>query len=153
MWDEIVKHLAGFESAVLTGLDAEGYPYSVRCRPRADPVRRVLRIRLPAAVPFRPGSASLLCHSHDENMWHLRSFLVRGELSSDARGWRLDPLRFVPGAGIGGPVGMVRFVIGSRRNARRYLERRGLPRPRVPWAEIVAIKARVKEGVRSSGMR
>jgi hypothetical protein len=153
VWDEIVKHLALFESDVLTGLDAEGYPYSVRCRPRADPVRRVLRLRLPADIPVQPGSASLLCHSHDENMWHLRSFLARGELSSDARGWKLRPVRFVPGAGIGGPVGVVRFVIGSRRNARRYLARRGLPRPRVPWSEIIAIKARAKEDRRSAGRR
>jgi hypothetical protein len=66
MWDEIVKHLPGFESAVLTGLDTEGYPYSVRCRPYTDPVGRVLRMRLPAGGTMRPGPASLLCHRHDE---------------------------------------------------------------------------------------
>jgi hypothetical protein len=151
VWDEIVEHLAGFESAVLTGVDAEGYPYSVRCRPRADPVGRVLRVRLPAEIPIRSGPASLLCHSHDANVWNLRSFLVRGELGSDARGWKLHPLKFVPGAGIGGSMGVVRFVVGSRRNARRYLDRRGLSRPRVPWAELVAIKAQAKAGGRSSG--
>jgi len=31
MWDEMLGHLPDFESAVLTGIDAEGYPYSVRC--------------------------------------------------------------------------------------------------------------------------
>jgi len=34
MWDEIEKYLPVFESAVLNVADAEGYPYSVRCRPR-----------------------------------------------------------------------------------------------------------------------
>src|SRR5215218_2999835 len=60
VWDEIVRHLPSFESAVLTGLDAEGYPYSVRCRPRIDPTARTLKVQLPAAI--RPGPASLLCH-------------------------------------------------------------------------------------------
>lgn len=81
MWGEIVNHLPSFESAVLTGLDGEGYPYSVRCRPYTDPVRRVLRMRLPDGTPVQPGPASLLCHKHDESMWNLKSFLVRGELS------------------------------------------------------------------------
>ena len=150
MWDEIVEHLPDFKSAVLTGLDAGGYPYSVRCRPYADPVRRVLRMRLPASIAVRSGPASLLCHGHDENLWNLKSFLVRGELSRDARGWSLRPLRFVPGAGIGGPIGVLRFLTGSRRTAGRYLERRELPRPRVPWEEINAIKARARMDDRST---
>jgi hypothetical protein len=148
VWDEIASHLPSFESAVLTGRDAVGYPYSVRCRPRIDPTARTLRVQLPAAIPLRPGSASLLCHRHDENMWNLKSFLVRGTLTREDPGWSFHPRKFVPGAGIGGPMGMVRFVIGSRRNARRYLEKRGLPRPRVPWGEINAIKAQARAGER-----
>ena len=144
MWDEIVRHLPSFESAVLTGLDGEGYPYSVRCRARIDPTARTLRVRLPTAVSLRPGPASLLCHGHDKNMWNLKSFLVRGTLTRDDPGWSFLPQRFVPGAGIGGPMGTVRFVIGSRRNARRYLKKRGLPRPRIPWGEINAIKAQAR---------
>lgn len=146
MWDDIVEHLADFESAVLTAQDAEGYPYSVRCRPRIDPEERVLRIRLPADAPLRAGPASLLCHRHDENLWNLKSFLVRGTLSRDARGASLHPERFIPAAGIGGPMGMVRFVAGSRRATKLYLEKRNLPRPRIPWAEINAIKAQTRAG-------
>lgn len=144
MWDEIVEHLSDFESAVLTGLDAEGYPYSVRCRPRPDPATRVLRISLPDYAPVEPGPASLLCHRHDENLWRLKSFLVRGTLEREGRSWSLRPRRFLPAAGIGGPLGMVRFVVGSRRTARRYLERRGLSRPQIPWREINEIKAQVR---------
>jgi hypothetical protein len=144
VWDEIVRHLPSFESAVLTGLDAEGYPYSVRCRPRIDPTTRTLKVQLPAAI--RPGPASLLCHRHDENMWNLKSFLVRGTLTREGPGWSFRPRRFVPGAGIGGRMGLVRFVIGSRRNARRYLEKRGQPRPRIPWGEVNAIKAQARTG-------
>lgn len=146
MWDDVARHLSDFESAVLTALDAEGYPYSVRCRPRTDPAGRVLQIRLTVDAPLRAGPASLLCHRHDENLWNLKSFLVRGTLSRDAQGWSFHPQRFIPAAGIGGLMGMVRFVTGSRRSAKRYLEKRNLPRPRIPWEEINAIKAQARAG-------
>ena len=142
MWDEINEHLPDFRSAVLTGLDIEGYPFSVRCWPYPDPAgAEVLRVQLPADTPLQPGSASLLCHKHDENLWHLKSFLVRGVLGRDERGWKLEPMRFIPGAGIGGLPAMVRFFTSSRKNAARYLNKRGLARPRIPWDEINAVKA------------
>jgi hypothetical protein len=140
MWDDIKKHLPDFESAVLTGVDSESYPFSVRCRPDADDAAKVLRVQLPADTPIQPGPASLLCHRHDENLWKLKSFLVRGALSRDEKGWKFEPLRFIPGAGIGGLPATVRFFTGSRRNAARYLKKRGLARPRIPWGEINAVK-------------
>jgi hypothetical protein len=141
MWDDIMKHLPDFESAVLTGVDAEGYPFSVRCWPYPDAAAaEVLRVQLAADTLIQPGPASLLCHKHDENLWNLKSFLVRGALSRDERGWKFEPLRFIPGAGIGGLPAMARFFIGSRRNAARYLKKRGLARPRIPWDEINAVK-------------
>ena len=36
MWAEITKYLYEFESAVLSGLDEAGYPFSERCRPYPD---------------------------------------------------------------------------------------------------------------------
>lgn len=141
MWDEMAGLLATFESGVLTGLDPEGYPYSVRCRPEVDRTARVLRIKLPGYAPVQAGPASLLCHEHDEELWNLRSFLVRGTLAREDGGWAFRPQRFVPGAGVEGARGMARLVTGSRRNARRYLEKRGLSRPRIPWDRINEIKA------------
>ena len=143
MWSEITGHLYGFESAVLSGLDEAGYPFSVRCRPYPDPSgAEVLRVRLPADTVLRPGPASLLCDRHDENLWNLKGFLVRGVLNKDDGGWSFQPVRFIPGMGIGGLPGMIRFFTRSRRNARRYLEKRGLARPRIPWNEINAAKKR-----------
>jgi hypothetical protein len=139
MWPEIVRHLYQFESAVLSGLDEEGYPFSVRCRPYADASgAEALRIWLAPGTPFRPGPASLLCHSHDENLWNLKSFLVRGVLVKDAGGWSFEPNRFIPGMGIGGLPAMIRLFLGSRRKARRYLRERDLARPSIPWDEINA---------------
>ena len=141
MWAEITKHLYEFESAVLSGLDEEGYPFSVRCRPYPDTFGPdVLTVWLPPGTPIRPGPASLLCHSHDENLWNLKSFLVRGALKKDAGGWSFEPGQFIPGAGIGGRPAMVQFFISCRRKTSRYLKKRGLARPRIPWDEINAAK-------------
>lgn len=142
MWAEITGHLYQFESAVLSGLDEEGYPFSVRCRPYPDASSaEVLKIWLPPGTPVRPGPASLLCH--DENLWNLKSFLVRGVLVKDAGGWSFEPFQFIPGGGIGGLPAMIRFFISSRRKASRYLKERNLARPSIPWDEINAAKKAV----------
>ena len=141
MWAEITKCLYQFESAVPSVLDDAGYPFSVRCRPYPDASgAEVMRVRLPALGALRPGPASLLCHSNDRNLWNLKSFLVRGVLKKDDGGWSFEPNQFIPGAGIGGLPAMIRVFTGSRRNAGRYLKKRGLARPRIPWDEINAAK-------------
>jgi hypothetical protein len=122
MWREIEKHLPEFPSAVITGVDPAGFPVSARCRPQVDAAERVLRVQLPPGTGLQPGPAGLLCHTHDERLWNLKSFLVRGVLERDALGWRL------------------------RRNAQRYLEQRGWPRPRVPWGELKAFVDELKSG-------
>ena len=138
MWPEITKGLALFPDAVLTALDAEGYPLSMRCQPREDTDARVLRV--PGGVDMRPGPASLLCHYHDENLWKLRAFLVRGRIEPADDGWVFHPEKFIPGGGMGGPLGDLRAVVEARRTARRYLAKRGLPRPVIPWNRIKATK-------------
>ena len=81
MWDEIARHTPEFPTAMLSGGDADGYPYSVRCRPTLDDSARLVRLGVSRrATPTRslPGPASLLCHRHDQEAWNLKSFLVRG---------------------------------------------------------------------------
>jgi hypothetical protein len=146
MWREIVEHLADFPTAVLTAVDDTGYPFSLRCRPESDDSTQTLRLRLPEGTKVRTGPAGLLCHRHDEQLWNLKSFFLRGELERDARGWIFHPRGFVPGAGIGGLVGLVRFVRAGRRRTRRYLKKRGLARPSVPWDQIQAVWKDVKSG-------
>ena len=145
MWAEIRRHLRGFSSPVLTGVDGDGYPVSIRCAPELDDTQRVLRVSLPGWTRIRKGPASLLCHGHNDLLWNLRSFLVRGTLEpAGGETWLFRPVRFVPGVGIGGLAGMVRFAITKRRAAGRYLERRGLQRPRIDWAQLKALQARVR---------
>ncbi len=140
MWDEVVAHLPEYASAVVTARDEAGHPFSFRCRPTADAAAQVLRVYVPPQAPVCAGPANLLCHKHDDWLWHQRSFLVRGTLERDADGWLLRPREYVPGVGYGGVRGQVRFVLAARTAARRYLAARGLPRPAVPWDTLAELK-------------
>jgi hypothetical protein len=78
-------------------------------------------------------------------LWNLRSFMIRGTLEPTGDdSWLFRPSRFVPGIGISGLAGMVRFAVAKRRTARRYLERRGLTRPRIDWVQLKALQARAR---------
>lgn len=145
MWAEIVAELRHFDSAVLTARDADGYPLSVRCHPLPDPANQTFRVRVGPGLTPRPGPAGLLCHRHDERLWNQRAFLVRGTLAEAADGsaYVFRPTAFVPGAGLGGLRGFVRFIREARRATDRYLAARHLARPRIPWADVNAIKAQV----------
>ncbi len=133
MWTELTQAMAGFPDAVLTGVNAQGFPLSVRCRPQLDPALRALHVDRAPGVALLDGPASLLCHSHDRNLWRLRSFLVRGQLTTTGTTWVFHPGALVPGTGLAGPVGDVRSFLAARQRAGRYLARRGLTRPNVPW--------------------
>jgi hypothetical protein len=140
MWTEIEKYFPLFESAVLNTSDGEGYPYSVRCHPEQDRPAGVLRIDLAGTTNVQAGPASLLFHSHDEKLWNQKIFLLRWRLEETSDGHVFRPQKLVPSIGIGGPLGSVRMVLGVRKAAAAYLNRRNLVRPRIPWAEIAALK-------------
>ena len=91
MWDELTGLLVKYESSVITGVDMNGYPVSLRCIPRVDVGAKVLRIDLQETLGIQPGPASLLCHKHDEWLFNLTSFGVRGVLESDGDSWLLRP--------------------------------------------------------------
>jgi hypothetical protein len=146
MWPELRRNLRGFSRPVLTGVDSDGYPISSRCVLEPDETEQVLRLSLPAWTRIRPGPASLLCHGHNDLLWDLRSFMVRGTLEpAGGETWVFRPTRIVPGIGIGGLPGMIRFAVAKRRAAGRYLQRRGLPRPRIDWAQLKALQARARQ--------
>jgi hypothetical protein len=140
MWPEIEQYLPLFESAVLSASDGEGYPYSVRCRPEQDRPEGILRIDLAGGTNVQAGPASLLYHSHDEELWNQKIFLLRGRLEETSEGHVFRPEKFIPSIGIGGPLGTVRMVLGVRKATAAYLSKRNLERPRIPWAEIADLK-------------
>ncbi|CAA9475298.1 MAG: hypothetical protein AVDCRST_MAG02-4069 [uncultured Rubrobacteraceae bacterium] len=143
MWAEIEKNLAAFETGVLNARDAAGYPYSVRCRPWPDHQVGVVRLGPVAGQEIQPGPASLLCHSHNEELWDLKVFLVRGTVEGAGDGLAFRPERTVTGAGL---RAMVRMLMGARRSAAGYLKKRGLERPRIPWDEVEAVKGPPQAG-------
>ena len=142
VWDDTVKAIGRFPSAVLTGTDPDGYPVSVRCQP--VPADGVLRVQRPAWLTVSPGPASLMSHSHDEQVWKLRGFLARGVLETEGGeggGLAFRPLRFTWTAG-GGLRSTIKLFRGTRRAAAGYLQRRDMARPKVPWEIIKAAKER-----------
>ncbi len=141
VWAEVRRQLRRFSSPVLTGVDSDGYPFSIRCAPEPDETQQLLRVSLPRWTRIKPGPASLLCHGHNKLLWDLRSFMVRGTLEpTGGDTWLFRPSRYVPGIGIRGLAGIVRFCLTKRRAARRYLLRRGLARPRIDWAQLKALQ-------------
>ncbi len=146
MWAEVRGHLRGFSSPVLTAVDGDGYPVSIRCQLSLDERQQALRLSLPGWARITPGPASILCHVHNQLLWDLRSFLIRGMLEpTGGDTWLFRPSRFVPGIGIGGLAGIVRFALAKRRTARRYLERRGMARPTIDWGQLKALQARARQ--------
>jgi hypothetical protein len=140
MWAEIEKYLPLFDNAVLNARDGEGYPYSVRCHPELDRPAEIFRIDLSGGTNVQAGPASLLFHSHDEELWNQRIFLLRGRLEGADDGHVFRPEKFVPSIGTGGPLGTVRMILGVRKASAAYLNRRKLVRPRIPWDELEAAK-------------
>lgn len=131
---------------MLTGLDSDGYPVSIRCELSLDETQQALSLLLPGWTRLTPGPASILCHVHNQLLWDLRSFMIRGTLEpTEGDTWLFRPSRFVPGIGIGGLAGMVRFALAKRRTARRYLESRGLTRPRIDWEQLKRLQARARQ--------
>jgi hypothetical protein len=130
---DLVARLARFDDAVLTARDDRGRPVAVRGRPRVEGDRVVW--------PDAPGTglvagpAALLCHGHDEKLWNLRAFSARGRIDPGpgGDGWTFRADRVVDGTGMHGPLGDLAGFVAARRTAGRWLARRGLERPRVPW--------------------
>ena len=102
-------------------------------------------MQLPTEATIQPGPAGLLCHYHDELLWNLRILNIRGRLEHEANGWVFYPLQVSPGSGdMGSPLVMLTGMVKSRRATARYLAKRGLPRPTIPWTEFAALRAESK---------
>lgn len=150
-WERLMTQLARYDSAVLNGLDVDGYPYSVRCHPQPDAATRTLLLA-DARAPLHEGMASLLCHWHDERLWRQRSFVVRGQIAREGDGWRFTPAQVIPGISEK-PLDLMRFFLHARGVAAAYLAKRRLPRPAIPWDEIIRIKRQAQANLRARGER
>lgn len=142
MWTEAAKRLNGFAEAVLTALDSQGYPLSVRVSTDAyDAATGELAVTLPAELNAAEGPANLLCHSHDDKLWKLESAQVKGILERRGDGWVFISQAFTTQSA----SQMVSFLRNIHRSGQKYLDTRGLPRPAVNWASVKEIRRRAAE--------
>lgn len=96
------------------------------------------------AHPSGQGRRGCSVTEHDDLLWNQRSFLVSGALEQGSGGWILRPQQFIPGIGVEGMKGFIKFLITARRDTRRYLAERGIPRPDIPWQQLNELKHKVK---------
>jgi hypothetical protein len=143
VWRRLLRLLRQYPSAVVTFVDEDGYPASFRCRPLPVDAAEALIVVPPTDVHPRAGRGGLLCHSHDERLWRLRSFIVGGALEMHGDHWVLVPDRMTVGMGHGGPMALIRMVRRGRRTAAAYLDRRGWETPEVAWERLAEIKRQV----------
>ncbi len=141
MWAEAAKWLNKFPEAVLTGIDNDGYPVSVRVPTGAyDSATGELPVSLPDAVDGAEGPANLLCHSHDEKLWNLQMITVKGTLEKRDGALFFRTETFEPPS----MLALLDFIRNTRRSAQRYLDKRGLSRPEVNWDAIKEIQRRAR---------
>jgi hypothetical protein len=144
MWDRLVTYVQTFQSAVLNAHDANTYPASVRTPVVINHDTRTLRVQVPAELALRSGPASLLLHSHNEQLWDLKIVLVRGKLTTTPDGWIFHPTSFASEPGAEGGLALVKMILKLRKTAKSYLKTRGLARPQIPWNRLKAIKQEIK---------
>jgi hypothetical protein len=98
-WDERLDGLGTrHETAVLSLVGPDGFPFSLRVPVRTD--RAAHRVRLgplPDWLPAVPSKACLTAHAHGPRFEWQRNFQVRGDLVQEDSEWALVPHRLVGG--------------------------------------------------------
>jgi hypothetical protein len=130
MWAKAAKAVAGFSEGVISALDGKGMPISVRqLSLRYDAASGRMPVTIPDALDAAPGPASLVCHFHDDAMWNMRAIQLKGRVERDGEGWVFVTTAFTPPS-------MIAMIRGIHRSANQYLQKRGLPRPKVAFDAI-----------------
>jgi hypothetical protein len=110
-----------YETAVLSVVAPDGYPFSLRVPVSTD--RRGREIRIDAhparALPLHPGPACVTAHDHHETLDWSRNFQVRGQLQGDSGGWVVLPRQVVDGFELP-PVGPLTRAALNFRKIRRF---------------------------------
>jgi hypothetical protein len=131
-WDRRLEELgAAYDTAVLSIVAPDGFPFSVRVPISADRSAKIIRLEAePVGAPLAPGLACLTAHAHSDSFAWQRNFQVRGDLLETADGWALVPHRLVggfelpPGSALQRAVANFGKVRRFRRTAKRELARR-----------------------------
>lgn len=143
MWADAAKALATFPEAVVTAVDADGYPVSVRqTAPRYDADTGQMPVVWPKAFAVREGPATVLCHYHDEKLWNISTMQIKGRLERRAEDWVFISTAFKPPSGF--LLAFWGLAKSNRAAGQRYLRKRGLKPPTVNWDAIYALERRAR---------
>jgi hypothetical protein len=131
-WHRRIEELGtSYDTAVLSTVAPDGFPFSVRVPVSADREANLVRIEAePVGDPLCPGLACLTAHAHEPRLTWQRNFQVRGDLRDDGDGWSFVPHRVVEGFELppGGALQRALMNFGKvrrfRRTAKRELGRR-----------------------------
>jgi hypothetical protein len=120
-WDDRIEELGRrYDSAVLTVVAPDGFPFSVRLPIELD--RDSRRIRLAGGalgVPVHPGLACVTAHDHADDFSWQRNFQVRGDLVEEDGGWTLVPHKLVGGFEIPPASALERYRLNAKK-VRRF---------------------------------
>jgi hypothetical protein len=110
-----------YDTAVLSVVGHDGYPFSIRVPVSADRRGRAIWIDAQPAptLPLLPGPACLMAHDHDEKLSWSRNFQVRGQLLGDRGGWTVTPHQVIHGFELP-PVGPITRAVSNFRKIRRF---------------------------------
>jgi hypothetical protein len=134
IWDPRMESFGDlYDTAVLSVVAPDGFPFSVRVPVAVDRAARRVRIGpTPLGLPLESGLACLAAHDHDEQFTWQRNFHIRGDLvEEDDGGWSVVPRKLVGGFELppGSIVERMRQNIGKirrfRKIAKRELAKRG----------------------------
>jgi hypothetical protein len=138
------RRMRRFRSAVLAAVDGGGRPMLLRVVPELR--YGGLFLPTPADQRLATGPASLLLHRHNANVGAMRGVVLTGSIDAQGDGFWFRADRLIDGQKRLDPVTAARVVRGLRSEANRYLERRGIARPGIPWDELKALKAEIRAG-------
>jgi hypothetical protein len=147
MWTDPAGALAAFSESggVVTATDPYGYPVSVRQTSLPfDATTGEMVVAWPKDLDVVEGPANLLCHSHDEKLWHLKALHIQGRLERRGGDWIFVGSAFTPPSRMA--VVLWRAARSNRAAGNRYLEKRGLRRPPVNWHAIKEMHRRARHG-------
>lgn len=119
-----------YDTAVLSFVSPDGFPFAIRVPAQADEANRCVRLEAPpGGAPLQPGLACLTAHTHGPGLAWTQNFQVRGDLTLREQGWVLVPHKLI--SGFEAPpsrIAMLRKNAGRavrfRRTAKRELARR-----------------------------
>ena len=153
MWHLAAESLSRFSEVIVTAVSEAGYPVSVRQRsPRYDSRSGEMPVLIPKSLAAAPGPANVLAHYHDEKLANLQVVQIKGILETRYGDWIFVSTAFRPSAR--GRLKSLRGMAKAmRRSSLRYLDTRGLRRPKVNWVAINSLQQQAQRDRRRSQAR